>query len=511
MMVQVRKWLISVILMGLISQMVFFGGVFAETVASPLVTPVLAGSQAQQWINIGLIEGVGAKELQTLTLPGISGLALTANPHVILVPLQTPGALQFKMLKGRYALSQEPLANWDLATDLQKQLTIPYVSPSGVVAMLGTPMATLPGNSQSLNLNTIQDLSAVGVYQGERLIAVMALKDGLVTAVTGDIGISTQVYRSGIFFVAGTGTNTILPVNHLPIEAYLYGVLPKEIGASWHKEALKAQAVASRTYAISSLGRFKSKGYDLGDDIMSQVFRGKKYEDPRTNQAIDETAGICIYYGDKLIQAFFHSSSGGYTANSEDVYTQALPYLRGVSDPYSLGQPNDQWVISYTKAELTSALEKSGYAVGQVLDVVSRGSALTGRVTALEIKGSNKSVVLEKEAARKVLGYSTLKSQLFNVSKGDKITVLSANGLQNIPISNLAVMGAGGLVSTPQATASNGALQVKLAATSKDFSFVGKGYGHGVGMSQYGAKRMAEMGMTFDTILKHYYTCVMLK
>lgn len=509
--VDIRRLIMSLIMIGFMSQMVLDCGVFAESVAPSTVTTVLGTSQAQQRIKIGLIEGVGAKELQTLTLSGESGLALSAAPEAILVPLQTPGVLQFKMLKGRYALSQQPLAHWDLATDQQKTKTVPYVSGSGVFAMLPTPVQALPADSLSLDIATMTDLSAVGVYQGEELLVVMALKDAMLTAATGDISIAAQVYRSGVFFVSGTAANTILPVNYLTLDAYLYGVLPKEIGASWHKEALKAQAVASRTYAISSLGRFKSKGYDLGDDIMSQVFRGKKYEDPRTNQAVDETAGICIYYGDKLIQAFFHSNSGGFTSNSEDVYTQALPYLRGVSDPYSLGQPNDQWVISYTKAELGSVLEKSGYAVGQVLDVVSRGSTETGRVTALEIKGSTKSVVLEKEAARKVLGYSTLKSQLFNVSKGDKITVLSANGLQNIPIIGLAVMGADGIVRNQQSTASNGASQVKLAATSKDFSFVGKGYGHGVGMSQYGAKRMAELNMTYDVILKHYYTGITLK
>ena len=250
--------------------------------------------------------------------------------------------------------------------------------------------------------------------------------------------------------------------------------------------------MAARTYAYSGLGRFKAKGYDLTDDTLSQVYRGVGVEDVRSNRAVDETAGICAYHLGRRIDALYHSNSGGYTENSENVFVSPIPYLRGKEDPYSIGAPNDVWTVSYSPLEVEDALKKSGHQVGSVVQIVTRSLSPNGRVTKLDIEGTTKTVTLSKEQIRQVFGATRVKSLLFNVTKGDKMSVLSAAGIAPLSESfgsKVAIMGATGSVSLEKAAilgkgiVSFYPLKGQLPADSvaqEKYKFVGRGYGHGV-------------------------------
>lgn len=150
---------------------------------------------------------------------------------------------------------------------------------------------------------------------------------------------------------------TVLAVNELGLEPYLYGVVPHEMPASWHPEALKAQAVAARTYAL--LGRRNGRPFDLYADVRSQVYSGLAAEDPRTTAAIDATAGEVVRHGTSLASTFFFSTSGGRTAAIQDVWPASAPqpYLVSRPDPHDRLSPHHTWgPVGFTGAQVRKAL-----------------------------------------------------------------------------------------------------------------------------------------------------------
>lgn len=473
-----------------------------------------AAAEPPMVIRIGLVSGVGSKS--ELTVTSVSELALTVTPlPTVSLATLAPGTYTLKPFVKSSLVTQENYGTWEAVPLPLQQQGVPLVSATGVKVLFAQAAASgpellLPGASDTV--------TGVAIYSGAELKAVIASRIGAIGSGEGALKLGTLSYRGLLAFEVTGGLMT--PVNHIDIEQYLYGVIPKEISPAWPVEAIKAQAVAARTYAYSGLGRFKAKGYDLTDDTLSQMYRGYGVEDPRSNAAVDATRGQCAYYNGRRIDALFHSNSGGYTENSENVFTNALPYLRGKEDPYSVGAPNDLWVLSYTPEQIEGLLAKRGYQVGRVQQVVSRSVSPYGRVLKLEIGGSLKTVVLEKEQMRSVFGTTAMKSLLFNVSKGDKMSVLSSGGLSQLTQGALVVRGAEGDVVLSGARILGGG-QIDLAGqvnapsgtqTPADtYRFVGRGYGHGVGLSQYGAKKMAELGFAYGDILKFYYTDIVIE
>lgn len=490
---------------------------------------VFAASEPPSIIRIGLVSGVGTKA--ELTVTSVSNLALTVTPlPTTSLATLAPGTYTLKPYVKAALVSPEDYGAWVSVPQALQQQGVPLVSSTGIKVLYPQ---TIPGGPELLQPSVSVNITGVAVYLGTELKAVLESRIGAIgsafesasTPGYGDAGSSasalklgTLSYRGLLAFEVNNGLMT--PINHLDIEAYLYGVVPKEISPAWPVEAIKAQAVAARTYAYSGLGRFKAKGYDLTDDTLSQMYRGYGVEDPRSNAAVDATKGQCAYHNGRRIDALFHSNSGGYTENSENVFSNALPYLRGKEDPYSVGAPNDLWVLSYTPEQIEGLLAKRGYQVGQVQQVVSRSVSPNGRVLKLEIGGSLKTVVLEKEQMRSVFGTTAMKSLLFNVSKGDKMSVLSSGGLSQLTPGALVVRGAQGDVVLSGARILGGA-QIDLGgrvdaptggqSSGDTYRFVGRGYGHGVGLSQYGAKKMAELGFTYGDILKFYYTDIVVE
>lgn len=297
-------------------------------------------------------------------------------------------------------------------------------------------------------------------------------------------------YRGAIRVMKSPQRWGLTVVNVVPVEEYLYGVVGKEMSPSWHREALKAQAVAARTYAISHKNYFASRGFDMTDDTSSQIYAGINGESPSVIAAVDATRGEILTYGGKPIDAFFCSTAGGWTENSENVWGSRIPYLRGVSDDSSR-MPSYRWSVTTTPEKLAANLTAAGKGVGKVrsitlsplgkrpMAVSDRG--VSGRVLSMTVNGSAGSVRVTGNAFQSIYG---LKSTLFDFSQG-------------------------GAVPDPD-SGRKGRSATMTVKAGVPITIYGYGWGHGLGMSQYGAYQMAQEHGSADTyyrtILTHYYT-----
>ena len=200
----------------------------------------------------------------------------------------------------------------------------------------------------------------------------------------------------------------IVAINQLPLEEYLYGVVPAEMPPNWPLESLKAQAVAARTYAVANRGRFGSRGYDLKPTVASQVYKGAAAETALSNAAVNATRSQVVTYNGKVIRAYFHASAGGYTESADAVWGESLPYLRPVPD-FDQRSPRYTWHRSYSEDEIQSALAKLGHDVGDVLRIEPLQRAYSGRVTRVRITGTRGNRELAGEEFRHAIGlFSTL-------------------------------------------------------------------------------------------------------
>jgi len=308
-------------------------------------------------------------------------------------------------------------------------------------------------------------------------------------------------------------SDKIAVVNLVDFDDYLASVVGSEMYASWHIEALKAQAVIARTYAMT-VTSYKSYGIDVTDDTRTQAYNGVSSETASTRRAAQETNGILILYKGALAQTFFTASSGGRTA---DVYSawgggQGLDYLQSVEDTYEDTQniPNGVWSVSYTPEQITEKLKARGVEIGTLEDVYVEKRGDDERVHRLTFVGSEGKYSVKFESCRTILG---LKSQYYYITPPNKTETyaLGADGTTTVA-ENAAVLTSSGIGQTKPGMYVLGANGLKQIETNtKDvYVFDGKGHGHGVGMSQYGAKGMAEAGFTFDEIITHYYKGVTL-
>ncbi|WP_168198266.1 SpoIID/LytB domain-containing protein [Crassaminicella thermophila] len=303
-------------------------------------------------------------------------------------------------------------------------------------------------------------------------------------------------------------------INQLDLEEYLYGVVPREISGDWPLEAQKAQAVAARSYAIVNLNRHKDYGFDLCSTIHCQVYGGYSSENPITRRAVDETKGEVLTYNGKVVTAFYHSNSGGHTEDSESVWSNSLGYLRGVEDPYSIGEPNDKWTKVYTREQIEEILASNGLSVGRLENITVEERSKNGRVLKVVFYGSKGNKTLEKGQIRNIFGYNNIKSTWFDIMSNADSTVKVLSDLNELPQEirtvNKYIITAEGIkeIELQNKYMDNGnKMKVIPTPTGSDqYLFTGKGWGHGLGMSQWGAKKMAEEGFKYKQILTHYYT-----
>jgi stage II sporulation protein D len=285
----------------------------------------------------------------------------------------------------------------------------------------------------------------------------------LVASDGGTLTVDGQRYRGRIQVLAKPPG--LMVVNELSIEDYLYGVVPREMSWLWHPEALMAQAVASRTYAlyIRDKQRLAGSDYDLEATTASQVYGGLDAEKEQTRQAVDRTRGRVLTYQGKLIIAYFHATSGGSTESALNVWGVDIPYLKGVSDEFSSLLPDHVWEHRVSLAEMTKLFRSIVPGLGPIRDIRAGKTSPSGRILSFTLVWDGGHKVLPGNLFRLTLGPTLLKSTRFDM--------VSKNGF---------------------------------------VIFKGTGYGHGVGMSQWGAHRMAQAGYSCEAILAHYYTGVSL-
>jgi stage II sporulation protein D len=288
-------------------------------------------------------------------------------------------------------------------------------------------------------------------------------------------------------------------INHVSLESYLSGVVGSEMPASWPLDALRAQAVAARTYALAQ--RRPAAPYDLKATVASQVYRGVAAETASTREAVASTRGQVLMHGGALINAVFHSSSGGSTENSGEMWSRQLPYLVSVPD-FDQTSPVHQWEKSFDPLALRSAFrETDGVAAIEVLDTSS-----TGRVRRARILGPAGSLEVSGSELRQRLG---LRSTFVTFRLQPPSAAPESGGA-----SSAAPESGGASSAAPESI--SGSLRRLLAAdlppppppssvALPSLLVSGRGFGHGVGMSQWGAHALALRGEDYRRILSHYY------
>ena len=254
-------------------------------------------------------------------------------------------------------------------------------------------------------------------------------------------------------------------IEKVPLEEYIMGVIAGEMPVSFEIEALKAQAVASRSYVMYKMIQNKDKEYDVVDTVLNQVYLdsdtlkkkwGSKYDKyvTKIKKAVEETAYQYVLYGGQIAETLFFSTSVGYTENSEEVFVSKVPYLRSVKSDWDNISPVFNEDNSYT---LEMFLKKLNLSSSDTLEIKVLDTTSTGRIKRIRIN--------DKEfTGKEISGKLGLRSTYFKISENNgKVSIIT------------------------------------------------KGYGHGVGMSQYGAQGMALEGYKYDEILKHYYTDIEIK
>ena len=275
------------------------------------------------------------------------------------------------------------------------------------------------------------------------------------TRVSPFLRVGERRYRGEIRVRAVAGRIEIL--NRVGLEEYVASILGSEMSPSWPADALRAQAVASRTYALYHAQRRQSERWDVEATVASQVYRGVSAESPETWAATRTTAGQILTFADAPILAVFHSTAGGQTATAGEVWGEDHPYLRSMEVEED-DAPHTYWRISFETNDFEAILSAAGLSVGAVRELSVSSRTESGRAGALRIKGARGVENLQGDVLRSFLGALGLRSKLFEVR-----------------------------------------------ALENGFAFVGSGYGHGVGMSQWGARVMAERGDPYQRILAQFY------
>jgi len=261
-------------------------------------------------------------------------------------------------------------------------------------------------------------------------------------------------YRGDLTVSADGGVLQI--VNRAPIDDYLYGVVTKESAASWPLEALKAQAVASRTYALYQVAHRQNRPYDMVDDEGSQVYGGVEGESATGRRAVDDTRGLVLEYRGRPIYAMFTANSGWHTADPAIIFDQPLPYLKAVPDPYSPSQQLGHWTRKFSANEIRAKLADIGVRLGTIRAIEPRVTCPSGRIVKADLIDENGSHVMR---TRPTLGRALKLPEIL----------------------------------------------LKVERDGDAFVFTGGGFGHGVGLSQWGAKSMADKGFKVKEILAFYY------
>lgn len=333
-------------------------------------------------------------------------------------------------------------------------------------------MSVLP---TGITLVRVDDVKDMPIAEGKAAVVAMPGQGGFVKIARLDSGtfdakgLSWKRYR-GFLTVRHEPDNTLRVINTVALEPYLYGVIPAEIGANVPMEAMKAQAVAARTYALKNRGKCVADGFDLDDTTRCEGYYGIDGETAASNAAVDGTRGQVLTYKGQLIDAPYSTDCGGMTACDD---SGECPYLQAVrdSDPangqdYAINERYHAWTQTFTPVQLAQLLSRDPRTrVATFISLAIDGLDASGRITTVTVAGADGSLrSVTGPQLRQILGYDLLRSTRVVLTR------------------------------TPEG----------------DYRFDGKGWGHGLGMSQDGAVAMAgpPYHKRYLEILKHYYVGV---
>jgi len=312
-----------------------------------------------------------------------------------------------------------------------------------------------------LNVESAVAPKAGGVQIGGRLFSGHVTLDGDGAF----LRLNNKPFRGRLELRRGDG-GRLTAVNILPVEDYVRGILLHEVSPEWPAESLKAQAVISRTYALHNRGRHASDGYDLCNVSHCQVYGGQGSERDTIDRAVNATRGEVIVHGGELVGAVFHSNCGGATEESDAVWEGGpSPYLKSVRCGYCRGNPRYQWRAEIDPAKAARQLRAGGVDVGELKYVKILSRSRSGRAETVRVAGTK--------------GHADMKSNRFRILMDSRV------------------------IRSTQWTA--------LSCRRNVWRFEGRGWGHGVGLCQWGAKAMAEKGWDHGDILRYYYKHISLQ
>lgn len=251
--------------------------------------------------------------------------------------------------------------------------------------------------------------------------------------------------------------NGFYVINRIPVEAYLEGVLNAEISTKWPTEVVKAQAVISRTFALYKKHERRKQAWHLSSGLSDQVYHGVNISDQRGLHAIEKTRGIVVTYNGKLAQTFYHSNCGGVTEDAGELWKYSYPYLKVIKVPFGSEDPRFNWETGFSSQQITKIARRFGFKGRTVHNIEITKLSPSGRVSHLALDGSDK-IYIQAKDFRRLAGYQKIQSLLFEVIK-----------------------------------------------TPTGYHFKGRGNGHGVGLSQWSAKEMADLGYRYHEILQYFY------
>ncbi len=266
-----------------------------------------------------------------------------------------------------------------------------------------------------------------------------------------------ELVVGGDLYIATRGDRLAL-VNSVDLEEYVEGVVPAEMNANWHLEALKVQAVATRTYVLYQQMLHSDRDHDVVATVMDQVYRGRMGVNTRVREAVAQTRGLAVTYEERPILASFSSTAAGPTEDARNVWSKELPYLTGVDCPFDRDSPFYEWTSSFPLKALETNLGEEGLRIGTIATLTPYDYSRAGRVAHIRILHAEGELVIRGEDLRRVIGYRVIPSTRFTIE-----------------------------------------------ALGRDVILSGYGAGHAVGLCQWGAKELAEMGYPFHAILTYYF------
>ena len=326
-------------------------------------------------------------------------------------------------------------------------------------------------------------------------------------------------YYGGFEYYRASGNN-INVINVVGLTDYVKGVIPYEMSPSWPIEALKAQALCAKSYSLNNLHKHGSKGFDLCNTTDCQVYYGTNNSTENSDAAVEATEGLFVMYDGQVCQTYYHASSGGYTEDVGNIWGKDIPYLKAVEDTYL--ESTRPFSFTADLDQISWILQTKGYVTEDVTDVYVSKYSEVGNVIALTVEledGSTKTFTGDR--ARTALNSPTLGftvgSHRYTINGGSPEESVNINGMQ-VAISGLYAQGDGkkakkvdvdeGLM----ALTANGLKEITITQPEKaentdgKYTITGTGSGHNIGLSQEGAKSMANLGFTFEEIIEFYFT-----